>query len=214
MSQRPFSWTLGDVRANSTALNLNFLSRSIFSVGLLALLVTFTGCASVSVGNIDPKGIPPKKLPMKIYVEEFTAPFDNFRVDRSGENLDVFVKKEQKALAEDLVVQLTKYIAPAVILPAGTPAPRGSFWLVHGVYDRVNQGSRLLRAGVGFGAGGTKLETRVQIARRADLPLDAHHRWLRHGSRSLGSLHPRLCLLLAGSHRQRWRSFAQRPLRG
>jgi len=126
-------------------------------------VMVLTGCASVSVGNINPKGVPPKKLPSKIYVQEFTAPYDVFRVDRSNHDLLAFVKAERHALALNLQQQLTKYIAPADILPEGSAFPKGNFWLVKGVYDRVNQGSRALRIGIGFGAGGTKLETRVQI---------------------------------------------------
>jgi len=130
--------------------------------GLLALVV-LSGCASVSVGNINPKGTPPGKLPDKIYVQEFTAPYDSFRVDRSNHDLLSFVKAERRALAVNIQEQLTKHIAPAELLAEGEPLPRGNFWLVKGVYDRVNQGSRALRVGVGFGAGGTKLETRAQI---------------------------------------------------
>jgi hypothetical protein len=129
---------------------------------LLPVLL-LAGCASVSVGNINPKGTPPGKLPDKIYVQEFTAPYDSFRVDRSNHDLQAFVKAERRALAVNIQEQLTKHIAPAEVLPEGASLPKGNFWLVKGVYDRVNQGSRALRIGVGFGAGGTKLETRVQI---------------------------------------------------
>ena len=113
------------------------------------------------MGNIHSKGTPPKKLPSKIYVQEFVAPLDNFRVDRNERDLLAFIKAERHALASDLVEQLSKHIAPAEILPESKPLPRGNFWLIRGVFDRVNQGSRLLRIGVGFGAGGTKLETRI-----------------------------------------------------
>jgi len=143
---------------------LNSKFRSLLLVGCAGFLFALAGCASVSVDNIHPKGIPPRKLPTRIYVEEFIAPYDNFRVDRDGEDLFTFVKNEKLALAEALVEQLSKYIAPAEILPTGTPLPQGNFWLVRGAYDRVNQGSRLLRAGIGFGAGGTKMETHVQIS--------------------------------------------------
>lgn len=134
------------------------------SAAFLALLLSLSGCASVSVSNIKDKGTPPKKLPSKIYVQEFTAPYDAFRVDRSDQKLLAFVKNERHAMALDLVQQLSKYIAPAQILPEGTPLPKGNVWLVRGTYTRVNQGSRLLRTGIGFGAGGTKMETRVQFS--------------------------------------------------
>ena len=130
---------------------------------LIALSLCVAGCASVSVGNITRKGTAPRKLPERIYVQEFIAPYDSFHVDRNNHDLLNFVKLERRAMAENLKGQLSKYIAPAEILPEGRPLPRGNYWLVKGTYDRVNQGSRALRIGVGFGAGGTKLETRVQF---------------------------------------------------
>lgn len=121
------------------------------------------GCASVSVSNIHPKGTPPKAMPQRIYVQEFSAPDDVFHVDRADQKLHEFIEKERHALAVNLVAQLTKYIAPAEILPDGKPCPKGNNWLLEGVYDEVEQGSRALRIGVGFGVGGTELQTRVKI---------------------------------------------------
>lgn len=127
----------------------------------MMLPLLLAGCASVSVGNIHPKGKPPTSLPSKIYVREFIAPNDALHVDRSGRQLQEFVKNERRALALDLAAQLNKHIAPAEVLPEEKPLPKGNYWLLQGVYDRVNQGSRALRIGVGFGAGGTKMETRA-----------------------------------------------------
>ncbi len=138
---------------------MNCSLRFLFAVSLVAL----TGCASVGVGNVFSKGEGPKKLPARIYVQEFKAPFDNFRVDRDGKDLTTFIAAEKLALAQGIVEQLNKYVAPAEVLKPGKVPPRGNFWLVAGTYDRVNQGSRVLRTIVGFGAGGTKLETRVQV---------------------------------------------------
>jgi Domain of unknown function (DUF4410) len=129
-----------------------------------AAFLLLGGCASVSVGNIHPKGIAPKKLPSRIYVQEFASPYESFRVDRSGGELEAFVIKERHALAANLAEQLTKHVAPAEVVPLGQIPPRGDAWLVTGTYDRVNQGSRALRVLVGFGAGGTKMETRVQVS--------------------------------------------------
>lgn len=138
---------------------MNCSLRFLFAVSLVAL----TGCASVGVGNVFSKGEAPKKLPTRIYVQEFKAPFDNFRVDRDGKDLTTFIAAEKLALAQGIVEQLNKYVAPAEVLKPGKVPPLGNFWLVAGTYDRVNQGSRVLRTIVGFGAGGTKLETRVQV---------------------------------------------------
>jgi hypothetical protein len=116
------------------------------------------------VGNVFPKGNPPKKMPSRIYVQEFNAPLDSFRVDREGNDLTTFIASEKHALAQAIVKQLNKYVAPSEILSDGKLPPRGNYWLVTGTYDRVNQGSRALRTIVGFGAGGTKFETRVQVS--------------------------------------------------
>ena len=130
---------------------------------LAASLLILTGCASVGVGNVFSKGNPPQKMPARIYVQEFTAPLDSFRVDREGNDLTTFIAAEKRALAQAIVKQLNKYVAPAEVLPAGQKPPQGNCWFVTGTYDRMNQGSRALRTVVGFGAGGTKLETRVQV---------------------------------------------------
>ena len=156
------------ITSKFTHLILNYRIRFLSYLCLGSIFAAFSlllcGCASVSVGNIHAKGSAPKKLPAKIYVEEFAAPYDNFRVDRGGRDLEAFIKEEKHALASNLVAQLTKYIAPAEIAPQGTALPKGNYWLVTGTYSQVNQGSRALRMIVGFGAGGTKMETRVRIS--------------------------------------------------
>jgi Domain of unknown function (DUF4410) len=125
--------------------------------------MALAGCASVSVGNISPKGTTPKNLPAKIYVQKFVAPYDSFRVDREGKELKDFIASERHALAQSIADQLNKYIAPAEVLDDSKPLPKGNYWLVAGIYDQELQGSRALRTLVGFGAGGTKLETRVKV---------------------------------------------------
>jgi hypothetical protein len=41
--------------------------------------------------------------------------------------------------------------------------------VIRGKFVRVNQGSRFLRSAIGFGAGGTKLETMVEVYDLSDL---------------------------------------------
>lgn len=158
-----FSWTSRISRANSSPLNLFHIVSFSFRLLLAASLLSLSGCASVGVGNVFSKGEAPKKLPARIYVQEFKTPEDSFRVDRGGKDLTAFIAAEKLALAHAVVDQINKYVAPAEVLAEGKEPPRGNFWLVTGIYDRVNQGSRALRTIVGFGAGGTKLETRVQV---------------------------------------------------
>lgn len=102
---------------------------------------------------------------MKIYVREFTGPESVFRVDRKGDSLTEFRAKTAKQLSDDLVNKLNESVLPAELLSESSQLPKGNYWLVTGTFDRVNQGSRALRTLFGFGFGGTKIETSVQVAR-------------------------------------------------
>jgi hypothetical protein len=62
-----------------------------------------------------------------------------------------------------LIERLNKHIAPSSLLPPGSTPPEGNYWLVRGSFEAVNEGSRLLRAGLGFGLGKTKMETTSQL---------------------------------------------------
>ena len=66
-------------------------------------------------------------------------------------------------MANKLLQQISKYVAPARLASHKSVLPRGNYWLVTGEFLRVNQGSRLLRSTVGLGAGGTKMETRIVV---------------------------------------------------
>jgi hypothetical protein len=121
------------------------------------------GCASVSVKGVDKKrSVEPRGKPSAVYVMPFSTEKAEFNVDREGAELDAFKKDVAAALASALADKLTKGVAPAQVLKAGARPPRKG-WLVQGRFLRVNQGSRALRAFVGLGAGGTKLETEVEV---------------------------------------------------
>lgn len=108
----------------------------------------------------------PKTLPQEILVRGFHTPDAVFQVDRYGRELRDFQATTRERLTRQLVRRLRRHVAPARAIAETAPAPRGNYWLLEGEFIRVNQGSRLLRAGIGFGAGGTKVET---VARLYDL---------------------------------------------
>ena len=138
----------------------------LFYLALLLGAAFFLGaCSSVSVRN--PTQIrsfaPSAKVPDKIYVQNFTFAEGVFRVDRSGEALKAVQEDISDKLSKGLQERLTRSIAPTEILAQDAAIPRGDAWLITGKFDRVNQGSRALRALVGLGAGGTKVETSVVV---------------------------------------------------
>ena len=120
--------------------------------------------------------------------EVFSTEGCEFKVDREGAELADFKKDLQAMMATGISTDLTKRLVFAV--PAGKhlPSPEKA-WLIRGSFVRVYQGSRLLRGAIGFGLGGTKLETHVEVydlADGSDKPFLTffHHRRQQRGTRS------------------------------
>ena len=131
---------------------------------LLASCLFMTSCSSISVRNPSKDAYQPAAaLPSKIYVRNFTEEGQSFRVSRSDKELLTMKTAFSAGLTSGLVERLRKHIAPAEALAPSAEPPQGAAWLVTGHFDRVNQGSRALRAVFGWGAGGTKLETTVEV---------------------------------------------------
>ncbi len=130
----------------------------------LPLFALLASCASVTAVKTDAE--PPvsaKQLPDTIYVRDFATPPENLRADRDGERLAAFQADISTKLTNSLVKKLDRSVAPAAPLASEADLPTGNAWLITGEFDQVNQGSRALRAGVGFGAGGTKVVTTANV---------------------------------------------------
>lgn len=130
---------------------------------ITALPYWMMGCASISVSHMNSESDAAIQLPERIYVEKFQASPCSFQVNRKGNNLYKLIENERTQLTHDLIVRLNKHIAPAVILAPDEAPPPGNFWLLTGSFTKVQEGSRLLRAGIGFGFGKTKMEIKTQL---------------------------------------------------
>jgi hypothetical protein len=129
---------------------------------ILVAVAFLSGCASVSVDRVHR---PEEKVsaPSVIYVQEFSAPRNVFRVDRGKRDARKFRQDMAAQLARATALRATKRLVPAKPLERTAAIPSGHAWLVTGRFVRVNQGSRALRTVLGFGLGGTKLETEVVV---------------------------------------------------
>ena len=128
---------------------------------LAALL--FSSCASVSVKGDKRSAKQPAQKPAKIYVADFGTQQGAYKIQGDpGKNPEAFKKKTAETLAAYLVKGVNTHVAPAARTGSVGGLPKTG-WLVAGEFVRVNTGSRILRAGVGLGAGGTKMETRVLV---------------------------------------------------
>ena len=140
------------------------LSSAVFCVFLLA------SCASVSVKDVARLSpTPPSRLPEKIFVAPFSFSDREVRVDRSGAALEEFKFHLRELMTQHLVRRLPKYVGPAVAVAVNTPLPQGNYWLIRGNFDRIFQGSRLLRSVVGLGAGATRMDTTVMVYDMSEL---------------------------------------------
>jgi Domain of unknown function (DUF4410) len=128
----------------------------------MALVLGLTGCASVSLTNIQEGPAAQASPPAVIYVADFDSTGCDWKVDRTGAELQAFERTLDQYLAAEIVGRLNKYVTEAKILEPNRPLPADG-WVVRGKLLRVEQGSRALRATVGFGAGGTKLETLTEV---------------------------------------------------
>ena len=127
----------------------------------LALILALASCASVSVQKDTEHATP--QMPQKIYVALFNVAQGNFKVDRQGAELIEFKRNLQGMMQTGLVTDLTHRLVPAVPKNKTQGLQPENAWLIRGEFTKVNQGSRLLRGAIGFGAGGTKMETKVYV---------------------------------------------------
>lgn len=134
-----------------------------------------SSCASVSVK--DARFVVQKKplqTPTQVFVRPFTFEEGAINANRSGEALSQFKKDVSEQMAETLAERIRKHIAPSTVVKSEKELKTPGAWLIEGRFTKLNQGSRLLRTLIGFGSGGTKMETtvsvfKIQSAQRKDL---------------------------------------------
>ena len=129
-------------------------------VGLVGIF-GLASCASVSVEKGTEQATP--RMPQKVYVALFDASHAPFKVDREGQELVRFKQNLQVMLQAGMTTDLSRRLIHAVPANKDTGFRPENAWLIRGEFTKVNQGSRLLRGAIGFGAGGTKLETKVYV---------------------------------------------------
>lgn len=134
----------------------------------LFLTLALVSCASVSVEDGTERTTQNK--PEIIYIADFSTAHVDFKVDRKGPELDEFKKNLQLMLKTAMAADLTDRLVPAAAVGKGKQSGLKNAWLVRGEFTTVEQGSRLLRSALGFGAGQTKVETRVEVYDLAQNP--------------------------------------------
>lgn len=130
---------------------------------VLVALLLLPACSSVGVYSLQKKGARVQQAPTRILVEPFVAPASVFQLgERPESELRTLRTEIVAALARGTAGQLRTYAADAKVITPATRVPVGT-WVVRGEIRKVDQGSRALRATIGFGAGRTAMRTRVSV---------------------------------------------------
>lgn len=137
------------------------ISRIVKSVTGLVLILALVSCASISVQKDTEHAT--LQMPQKVYVAFFDVAQGKFEVDRENIELAKFKKNLQVMMQTGMVTDLSHRLISAVPTNKIQGFQPENAWLIQGEFTKVNQGSRLLRGAIGFGAGGTKVETKVYV---------------------------------------------------
>ncbi|HTS16125.1 MAG TPA: DUF4410 domain-containing protein [Verrucomicrobiae bacterium] len=158
------------------------VSIALLALGLLAGCTTtkeVTGRAQVTDQSV--LTALPTTVPSMVYVSDFDLDAADMQSDQPllpgpgivqrplhrlrGEPDDpvAYAQKLVDVMSTTLVTDLDNAGVPARRLAAGEPPPSDG-WLVRGVFTDVEEGNRLKRAIIGFGAGATKMQLNVVVS--------------------------------------------------
>jgi hypothetical protein len=145
---------------------------SLFSLGLLL----FAGSTAQSQQTATPPAQQPfvfNPATTTIYVSDFELDAENFQADegrtkvvqrpsivRKNHDPATQAKKMVDDMATDIVNDLKKAGYKAQRLSVSDPKPNVGVW-VHGVFTELDEGNRIRRAVIGFGAGEAKMDLYV-----------------------------------------------------
>jgi hypothetical protein len=166
----------------------------------LLLSLLFAGmlcaCSSVSVREMrEQPALAPASAPRVVWVRPFDFP-RGIEFDAAATPGEADARARVGRLVADGVLSRSeRWVAPGRMLSAAEPPPSAGL-LVEGRVLRVRQGSRLLRVGIGFGAGGTRMETSVRVY---NLGLSATEPWLRFETTGGSGAEPGLVGMLVPS---------------
>jgi hypothetical protein len=158
--------------------------RCIGTLILLAAVTVLAGCAGASItpgsGSPQVSSVPVTQAarPAEIVVSDFTfapsavhegtAPLQRlsraFSSQSQNQDKSEIGSETAKAISEELTKKLQALGFTVVRQPAGTPIADNAL-VIDGQFTSIDEGNRLRRLVIGFGAGASKLDTDVQVAR-------------------------------------------------
>jgi hypothetical protein len=149
---------------------LNLFPRSFFPRFLAAVFTAgfLSSCASVSVKNVrNSDQRRPVCKPACIEITPFSYQPDKVKENSTRSKKGELGAETQELLNRFLAEVLSKHIAPACVVRRPGKKAAKDVWLVSGRITRLEEGNRLLRMGIGLGAGRTRLDTEVEVRQQS-----------------------------------------------
>jgi len=152
------------------------LASCLKRIGLLCLVV-LTGCAGATVSQEKESAPVTNSAPTQIVVYPFATNPDEVTLnssifqrgyrDISGANVDDQQAQIAKLTAQNVCLQVVNALAQkgynALCQKRGLPPGTGNNLVVDGEFTDINEGNRLRRMVIGFGAGASVLDTNVYV---------------------------------------------------
>jgi len=142
----------------------------------LALLAILTACSSVKLQTVTPYRGPALPKPDRVLVADFVVSADDVSLNRglfarlghqiSGTPASVEQLKIARDVSTALSVELVKRITALGLTAeriAGETAPDARSAIIEGQFVSVDEGNRLQRVVIGFGAGASVVKTTSQV---------------------------------------------------
>ncbi len=176
-----FSLKLYNLNNISYYLNINSheegqLFKKLKLWGLFSLFFVLTACASAHVQPVTPYSEAKLPKPQVILVYDFSLPKANIELNQSvGAKLVRYAKNQSQEdqkkqlglavannLSNQLVAELRRLGLPAVHATGKQSVPADALLIV-GQFENINEGNRLRRVVLGFGAGRSEVKSHVQL---------------------------------------------------
>ena len=171
--------------------SMKIIQRSMIVLFVILCVVTSTNQASgdrlfdKAMGKVEVqgqalKGEQPTTTPQTIFIQDFELDYDNFKadegvLDRLRDRPRVLPQLRQKSDPEQEARNLVNLMSRSLqesfenagLMAQQIEAVKGlpkEGWLVRGVFTEVDEGNRMKRAVIGFGAGATSMEVQVSVS--------------------------------------------------
>jgi hypothetical protein len=158
----------------SSKSRLSYIQLTLAGILILSSFPS-NGHSAKVISQEDLASLPPGR-PTIVYVQDFKIEKESTGSDQQtlgGGRARALIARARSAtgmqssqvvdlMSSSLVSDLNRGGVKAQRLAAGEPLPKNG-WLVRGIFTEVDQGSRVLRSQVGFGAGATDLAVLVNV---------------------------------------------------